>query len=188
MLVQLVPPHIASLLHRNCGAGALVHDYFANVWTVFQSLIYGVLETYFPPSAPAAVSRDDKRRAQIQNASFQRLRGKTSEDNAVRDTEPGARKQRHWKFRNHRHVNDSPVSRLISKLLQSSCKPRYQAVQLFVGDDALVAGFAFENEGRLALASCCEMPVHAVVASVDLSACKPFNMRGFPFESLGERA
>ena len=52
-------------------------------------------------------------------------------------------------------------------------------MQFLIGDHALVAGFAFENDSRFILAICFQMAIHAVIADVGLSTNKPFGKRSF---------
>src|SRR6185312_4354408 len=60
-------------------------------------------------------------------------------------------------------------------------------MQLFIGDNALIAWFTFPEDRRFCPARAGRMPVHAVVTCIDAAACEPFGEGRVPFESLGER-
>ena len=99
--------------------------------------------------------------------------------------EPRARQQRDRQLRHHPHVDDGAVAGFEIAALEHVGEARYQAVQFLVGDHALIAGFAFPQDGDFILAMRGEMPVETVVGDVGLAAHEPLRERRVPFEHVG---
>src|SRR4029077_2250498 len=58
------------------------------------------------------------------------------------------------------------------------------AMQLLIGERALVAGFALPNYCSLVPTRSCEIPVQAILRNVQLPAHEPFRERRLPFDNL----
>jgi len=59
-------------------------------------------------------------------------------------------------------------------------------VEFLVGDDALVAGFAFEDDGGFILAGGFGVALDAIVGDVELAAGEPLDEGRLPVERLVE--
>src|SRR5207247_6558346 len=58
------------------------------------------------------------------------------------------------------------------------------AMQLLIGERALVAGFAFPNDCGLVPTRPSEMPVQTIFGNVEFAAHEPFRERRLPFDNL----
>src|SRR5674476_350051 len=111
--------------------------------------------------------------------------GEAAEHHAVGDAESRAGQQGDGQFRDHAHVDDGAVAGLEAAGLQHVGETADQAVQLLVGDHALVARFAFPQDGDFVLPRGGEVAVNAVIGGVDLAAGEPFGEGRIPLENVG---
>ena len=185
VFIQLVPPMVAARLHRRLRASALINDDVAHAGAFGERFVHGRLELDLFAAPPAAVGRDDHHRAQVLDARLQRFGRKASEHDAVRDAQPRAGQHRDRQFRDHRHIDDGAVARLVAARLQHVREARHQPEQLLIGDEALIARLALPQDGDLVLAVRGRVAIQAVVGEIHLGAREPARERRVPFEHLG---
>ena len=85
---------------------------------------------------------------------------------------------------NVRQINDDAIAFFDVVPFQYIRETADFAMQLLIGERALVAGFAFPNYCRLVPARPFEMPVQAIFGNVQFPAHEPFRERRLPFEDL----
>ena len=134
---------------------------------------------------PTTVGRDDGSCVEVKDACLQRLRREPPKNDAVGNAKPCAGQHGNRQLRNHRHIDDGAVACLEAQLLQHVGKPRYAAVQLLIGKNALVAGLTFPNNRRFVLPPGQQVTVKAVVAHVRLAADEPLGKRRIPLQHPG---
>ena len=81
--------------------------------------------------------------------------------------------------------NDGPVTGFVAAGFEDAGEADHQAMELLIGDKALVAGFAFEENRNLVFSVCRDVAVQAIVADVGFRADEPAGDGGLPFEDLG---
>ena len=88
---------------------------------------------------------------------------------------------------NVRQINDDAIAFLDVVAFQHIREAADFAMQLLIGERALVAGFAFPNYCRLVPTRSGEMPVQTIFGNVQFPAHEPFRERRLPFENLFPR-
>ncbi len=150
---QFVPPVIAPFDHRHFAAGAVIDDHVAHGLAALERQVHGRLERDALAAPPTAVGGQYQHGAQIVDARLERLGRKTAEHHRMGQPEPRASQHRHHGFRNHRHVDDGPVARLVAARVQHARKTDHQPLQLAVGDRPGIARLAFEIQSDLVAAA-----------------------------------
>ena len=102
--------------------------------------------------------------------------------------DPRAAKHRDRRFRNHRQVNRHPVTFLHAEAAQHVGELADLREELPIGECALIARFAFEDDRRLVASRRTHMAIEAVRRHVQLAVAKPGGEWRIPLEPLGERA
>src|ERR1700722_1762898 len=101
------------------------------------------------------------------------------------DAEARAGQQGDGQFGNHAHVADGAVAGLQSPPFEHIGEAADQAVQLLVGDHALLAGFTLPKQRDLVLARRAQMPVEAIIRDVGLTAHEPLGEGRVRFKNVG---
>ena len=132
---------------------------------------------------------DDGFRGGIVDPLCQLGRGKAAEHHRMHGAKARASEHRHDCLGNHRHVDDDPVARRDTQLLQHAGKARRGILQLGIGHGRRVAGDRRVIDDRLLLAAPGrDMTVDGIVAGVHLAIGKPAMKRGLRgIQSLGRR-
>ncbi len=184
-LIEIVPPVVAAFQHGNGAAGAFVDDDVADGRAIDERFVHGVFEADFLAAAPGAVAGDDDLGFEVLYAGFESFGGEATEDHAVGDAEAGAGKQGDGKFGDHAHVDDGAVAGLEAAGFEDVGEAADEAVQLLVGDHALVAGLAFPKNGGLVFPCGREVAVDAIIGGVDFAAGEPLGEGRVPLEDVG---
>src|SRR5678816_2979066 len=95
-----------------------------------------------------------------------------------------AGQHRNRRLGNVRQINDDAIAFFDVVPFQHVRETADFAMQLLIGEGALVAGFAFPNYCGLVPTRPCEMPVQAIFRNVQFPANEPFHERRLPFEDL----
>ena len=98
--------------------------------------------------------------------------------------DPRAGQHRDRRFRNGRQVNDDAIAFADFVSLEHIREPADFAMQLLIGQGALLARFAFPDDRGLVPAGPCEMTIEAILRNVQFSADEPFRERRLPFENF----
>src|SRR5438874_9023509 len=88
------------------------------------------------------------------------------------------------RFGDVRQINDDAIGFFDVVPFQHICEAADFAMQLLIGERALVAGFAFPDYCGLVATRPCEMTVETILRDVKLSAHEPFREGRLPFENL----
>ena len=178
---DVVPPQVARFAHRHVLAGALEHDHVADARAAAGERLVGRrLEIDDLAAAPAAIGRDQQRRAGILDAVLERQRGETAEHDRVNRADARAGVHGDDRFGRHRHVDDDAVARLHAERRERIRESADVGVQLAVRHVAHVARLADEGDRGL-VAALLEMNVEAVVGDVELAVGEPAIVRRLRF-------
>ena len=130
---------------------------------------------------------DDGFRGGIVDPLCQLGRGKAAEHHRMHGAKARASEHRHDCLGNHRHVDDDPVARRDTQLLQHAGKARRGILQLGIGHGRRVACDRRVIDDRLLLSAAGrDMTVDGIVAGVHLAIGKPAMKRGLRgIQSLG---
>jgi len=102
----------------------------------------------------------------------------------VNDAQARAGEHGDGQLRDHGHVHDGPVTGFVAARLKDAGEADHQAMELLIGEEALVAGFALEQNRNLVFSMCRDVAVQAVVADVGFRAHEPASDGRLPFENL----
>ena len=101
-------------------------------------------------------------------------RGKAAEDDGMDRSDARARKHRHDRFRNHRHVDDHAVAVLDSLLEQRTRKSRNLVAQLAISEGLRRASDGgVVDERNLVGTPALDVSIKSVVAGVQAAAAEP---------------
>ena len=89
---------------------------------------------------------------------------------------------------NHGHVDEDGILGADAVGLEDIGEAADLALELAVGEDALLAQLALADEGGLVPAAVGHVDVDAVLADIELAADEPLGGRSLPSVSLGRRA
>jgi hypothetical protein len=123
--------------------------------------------------------------AAVGDAVLDALAAKPAEDHAVDGTDPRAGKHGDGSLGNVRKINEHPRSLLAAIALEDVGEDADFAMQLLVGQNTPVAGFAFPDDRRLVAARTGKMTIEAIFRDIELAADKPFRERQAPIEDSG---
>ena len=183
---QVLPPHVAALLHsdaRRLSHSLDYHDLFDRGRPGKRVVDVG-FERHNVAAPPRAVARHQDLGLGVVDALAQRLGGKAAEHHAVRRPDLGAGEQGDGQFRHHPHVHGNAVALLDAQRLQRVGAAVDLALEHPEREHSGVARLAFPNNRRLVAPVGPGVPVHAVVSDVQLSTHKPLRPRDLPFEHL----
>ncbi|CAB4729188.1 unannotated protein [freshwater metagenome] len=99
------------------------------------------------------------------------------------NTNSGARKHRHRKFRDHWHIDRDAVALLESKTFQHIGELLHLFKKVGIGDGAHIAWFAFPVIRNAIADAIGDMTVEAILRNVQGSTDEPLRKREFPFKS-----
>src|ERR1044071_4226385 len=99
----------------------------------------------------------------------------------MRCSETRARKHGNRQFWNERHVERNAVAPFNAGTLEDVGKAADFRVELLIGERALVARFAFPDNGGLVAPPGLKMTVKAVIGNIRLASDEPFGVRQVPF-------
>ena len=171
---DVVPPVVAALFHGDVVFGTFYDDNVFYGRAVFECFVDGGFERDDTAASPSAVCGDDAIDFGIVNALDDGVCGESAKYDGVDGADACAGEHCDGKLGNHRHVDSDAVAFFDVECFESVCESTDASVQFLVGEDDLVAGLAFPDDGGFVLASGIEVPVEAVVADVCLSAFEPF--------------
>src|SRR5262249_30002416 len=158
----------AAGLHGDVGAGTAIDDNVLHTRAFGERFIDGGLKLNFLSAAEASVGGDDERRAEILDACLQGFGRESAEDYAVDDAEPRTSEHRNRQLGDHGHVENGAVAFFVASRLQNAGEADYKAMQFLIGDESLVARFAFPENRDFVLACGGEVPIQAVIGNVRL--------------------
>jgi hypothetical protein len=117
--------------------------------------------------APPAVDGDQHLGARDLHALLDRLGREPAEHDVVRRADPRAREHRDDHLGDHRQIDPDDVSLADAQLLERIREPLHVAVQVGVGDRALLALLARPVKRDAIAAAGLDVPVQAVVGHVE---------------------
>ena len=179
-----MPPVIASGLHIDGRAGALVDDDVLDAWTRLQRFFDGGEQFDFGAAAVGAVLGDDGDGLRVVDAVHQGVGGESAEDHGMRRADSGAGQHGNGQLRRHAHVDGDAVSLFHPKSLQHVGELLHLAMQLLIGEGADFAGFALPNDGSFIFASSLHVAIEAVVGKIKLAADKPLGPGIIPLQNF----
>ena len=180
----LVPPGIALGLHGDRVAAAVDHDDAFDALVFFECFVDGGFERDDLAAAPSAIGGDDHAGAGVFESIDDGLGGETAKDDRVHRADAGAGKHRDDRFGDHRQINEHAIAGLHTVLFEHIGKAADIAMELRVGDDAFVAGFAFPNDGGFVGARAFRMTVDAIFTYIQFATDEPLRERCLPVEDL----
>ena len=126
------------------------------------------------PTLEPARSGDDDLRLGVFDAACELVRCEAAEDNRMDRPDPRTRQHRDDRFRDHRHVDDHPVSALDSMREQDTREPRDKVAQLTVRERSRRPGDRrVVDQCRLVGSAALDVPVEGVVTRVQARAAEP---------------
>ena len=184
---QVLPPDIASVLHRRVARRATQHHRLLDRGSLVERGIRVLLQRHRVALAQALVLGDQQLALHVIEPARQGVGAETAEDDRVGGTQPGAGEHCHRQLGHHAHVDSDRGTLLDSELLQRVGKANDLGLQVLEGDGALLINrFAFPVIGDLIAASGLDVAVDAVVAHVQLAAEEPLGIGQLPFEDSVE--
>ena len=191
---QVVPPQVAPGLHLGAlrphrlaqrrVRPALIHHHIPHRRAALHRLVHNRLQPNLRAPPVAHVLRHHRDALRIVHPVHNRLRREPSEDHRMHCPDPRARQHRNRQLRPHPHVDRHPVAAPHSQPLQRVGEPLHLSVQLAVADPPHLARLALPQQRRLLPPRPQRVPVHAVVAQVQLAANEPLRRAHLPFENL----
>ena len=172
-----VPPEVAPLLHRALGVGVLDDDDRLEVLEAAHHLVDLLLDRRRLALAARAVDGDQRLGLGELHALLDRLRREAAEDEVVRRADPRAGQHRDDDLGDHRQEDPDHVALLDPAVLQRVGELLDVAVQVGVGDVALLALLAAPVEGDAVAVAGLDVAVDAVVGDVELAAHEPLGER-----------
>ncbi len=179
---QLVPPVVASGLHRYRRDRALVNDHVLHRRTRLERLIHRGFQLYFRTAAIGPVLGDDGDGLRVGDAVHQRVGREPSEDDRMRRADAGAGEHRDRQLRTHAHVDGDAVALFHAQALQDVGELLHFLEQFGVGDVTNLARLAFPNERGFAALAGQHVAIEAVVGEVDFAAAEPLHPRRVPLQ------
>jgi hypothetical protein len=171
----LHPIEIATGDHRRLALRALQQDYPRHlVRRHLDRLVEQRLVLDDPVWFDTARRCQHELRIAVVDAARQLLGGKAAEHDGMHRAEPGAGEHRHHRFRNHRHVDDDPVTLAHALRRDHAGDRRHAIAQLAIGEALLRAGDRrIVDQRRLLGAAAIDVAVERVVAGIELAALEP---------------
>jgi hypothetical protein len=191
---EAVPPVVAPLLdlgERRVAlrpGAALHHHHVLDARALGERLVGVALERDHLAAAVRPVGGDEHPALRVVDAVAQRLGREAAEDHRVDGADARAGEHRHHRLGDHRQVDGDPVPLLHAEAVEDEGELVDLAVEVPVGEGALVAGLALEDERRLVAARAVHVAVEAVDARVERAVGEPPRVRRRPVEGAGERA
>ena len=187
---ELVPPVVATSLHRCCAGGAwlatLVDQNARDGWAALERLVGDRLQLKEVSLAVATVSGDQHLRGGVVDPVGERIRGETAEDHAVCCAEAGAGEHGDCDFRDHRHVDGNAVALGHAERLQRVRGLLHLAQQVVVGNGAAVTWLADPVEGHLIATTGGNVAIDAVLRNVELTVIEPLRKWELPLQRFRE--
>ena len=153
-----------------------------------ERLVGDALQRDHLAAAVAAVRRDEEARLLIVDTIAQRLGAEPSEDHAVHGPDARARQHGNRELGDERQVDRDTIALRDPERLQDVGERRDLAIEIEVGQRAVLARLAFPDDGRLVAPWSARVAIDAVHARVQLPVGEPARVRRFPVEHLRERA
>ena len=176
-LHDLVEPEVAALLHLALGLGVAHHDDRLEALEVAHLLVDLRLDRRRLALAPRAVDGDQRLGLGELHPLPDRARREAAEDDVVRRADARAGQHRHDDLGDHRQEDPDHVALLDAAVLQRVGEALDVAVQVRVGDVALLALLAAPVEGDPVAPARLDVAVDAVVGDVELAAHEPLGER-----------
>ncbi len=173
----IVPPHIATGLHRHVMSRAAQNDHFADRGAArLERFVSGRFQLDHMPATPAAIRRDEQRRLRVLDAILQRVRGETTEHDRVHRADARARLHRNHGLWHEWHVDDNAVTRLHTVGEKHVCEAADLGMQLAIRHVARVTGLALKDDRRL-VAAFREVPIEAIRGHIQFPVGEPAIVR-----------
>ncbi len=180
-VVELVPPVVAAVLHRDVVAGAAEDDALLRDRRGGHRFVGDLLERHRRAATPRLVLRDQDLAFHVVHPARERVGGEAAEDDGVRRAEPRAGEHRDRQLRDHAHVDRDRRALLDAELLQRVREADDVALEVGVRDRArVVRRLALPVERDLLARARLDVPVDAVEADVELAAEVPLRVRRLP--------
>ncbi len=146
-----------------------------------KGLIGGVFERHDVAAPPAAVGGDHSLDWLSLMRSRRRIGGEAAEDDRVDRADAGAGQHGDRGFGDHRQVDGDAVALRDAQAQKHVGELADLAVQVPIGQDALIARLAFEDDRGFVAARAVQVPVQAVGGDVELPAEEPLGVGRVPF-------
>ena len=187
---ELVPPVVATSLHRCCSGGAwlatLVDQNARDGWAALERLVGNRLQLKEVPLAVATVGGDQHLRGGVVDAIGERIRGEAAEDHAVCSAKASAGEHGDRDLGDHRHIDRNAVALGHAERLQRVRGLLHLAQQVVVGNGAAVTWLADPVEGHLLAATSGNVAINAVLRNVELTVIEPLRKWGLPLQRFRE--
>lgn len=169
----LVPPNIASLLHRHVSAGALEDQTLAHIGALLEGIVDDLLGTNELATTLAFVGSDDDSGVSVDDTVAQRIGRETGKDNGVNSTDTCAGKNGNQCLWNHGHVDSNSVSLANTGFFEGPGDSGDLSKQLAIGNVATIFGFiSLVNDGY-AVGVLERMAIDQVVRGIQLTLSEP---------------
>src|SRR4051812_47116905 len=176
-LHDLVVPDVAAVLHRRVVVGVADDDDLLERVELVHLLVDGLLDRGGLALATGAVDRHERLGLGDLHTLAHRRRGEAAEHDVVRRADAGAGEHRDDDLRDHRQEDADDVALLDALVLQRVGEALDVAVQVRVGDVALLALLATPVERHAIAVAGLDVAVDAVVGDVELAADEPLEER-----------
>src|SRR5437667_279252 len=157
-----VPPNIAAFLHVDVVSGPAKNDYAPDRCAITKCVIDILLQRHNPAAAIGTVGGDERDGAAVDNPISNAVGAKSTENDRVHGANPRAGQHGNCGLGNVREINDHPISLFYVVPLQYIREAANFAMQLLVGEGALVAGFSLPDNCRLVSARPTQMPIETI--------------------------
>ncbi len=172
-LADLVIPDVAALLHLAVGVGGLDHDDVLKALEITHRLVDLLLDRRGLALTAGAVDGDQGLGLRELHPLLDRVSGEAPEDDIVRRADPGAGQHRDGDLGDHREVDPDYVALPDTQILERVGEALHIAVQVGVGDLALLAFLSAPVVGDTVAVAGLDVAVDAVVGGVDLAVREP---------------
>ena len=178
---QVVPPDVPAVLHRHLALGPSQHDAAADLRRHRHRLVRGPLQGHPIAPPPALVLGDQHLALHVVHPARQGVRAEAAEHHRVRRAQPRAGQHRHRQLRHHAHVDRDRRPLLHPELLQPVGEADHLLLQVTEREDSpVILRLPLPVVGDLATLTGLHVPVHAVVADVELPTEVPAGVGQLP--------
>ena len=181
----VVPPRVAAVDHRAIAREATEHNHGLHAvrrpvrLAELEGGVHLRLELHGLRAAHHRVARHDDLRLRVGEATANRLRGKSAEDDRVHRADARAGEARDGELDHHGHVEGDGIALLDAFLLEHVGELLHPVEDVGVGvTRLLVGGVALPEDGDVVAVSGGDVPVEGVVTDVGLAALEPVDGDG----------
>ena len=159
--------------HRALGAGVPDHDDRPQIFRPAMTRSTSCLMAVVRPLRRAPSHGDERLRVRHLHPLPDRVGGEAAEDDVVRGADPGAGEHRDDDLGDHRQEDPDDVALADAEVLEPVGQPLHVALQLCVGDVALLALLAAPVIGDPVAEPGLDVPVQTVVGGVEPAIGEP---------------